>query len=471
VVPVVFSNVEREMDVKQPEKVFLKVIFTESIAGATLLLLAHFIPALLNVGTLVAFVTTLIMHIQLRHTPQYAVINLSYLIASGVLPFFFSISGFYFNFVFFGVTLLIAHNQISFRRKEVVLILLLFIITFTNSILSKYSSGSSLGDSSTIYTIIFPISLFILILNTITTQEYLRLFYITLFIGILISSFDYLLTYNFGNIFDVISDDDYYDKGKYVKISGISNQVNFLASYIVYLVPITYHYFGKLKDKQKYLGYATIILLCFLLLFMSSRSALILLGGFILYKLILSNSVKLNIKFLIVLMVISSYVISVTYELPIIQKLKISSEGSGDDIRTAKIDEALQVFYDHPILGVGLNGYTAYSSLHYGNDFNTHNTLLSIISEQGIVGFVLFILIYLSPFVNFIVNKMWYTRELRTQNNAVLEYVLMIFVSFFFVHAHGDTNYYVFLALAINSTALIDTEVVTENSIKVAKLA
>jgi hypothetical protein len=64
------------MDVKQPEKVFLKVIITESIAGATLLLLAHFIPALLNVATFIAFVITLILHIQLRHTPQYAVINL-----------------------------------------------------------------------------------------------------------------------------------------------------------------------------------------------------------------------------------------------------------------------------------------------------------------------------------------------------------------------------------------------------------
>lgn len=458
------------MDVKNPERAFFKVIITESIAGVVLLLLGHFVPAALNIATFIAFVVTLILHIQLRHTPQYAIINLSYLIASGVLPFFFSLNGFYFNYVFYGLTLLIAHKEISLKRKESTLIILLFIITFTNSILSQYSSGTSLGDSSTIYTIIFPISLFILILNTIQSQEYLRLFYITLFIGIFISSFDYLLTYGFGDIFES-ADDDFTDKGKYVKISGISNQVNFLASYIVYLVPITYYYFGKLKNTQKYLGYGSIILLCFLLLFMSSRSALILLGGFIVYKLIFSNSVKLNIKFLIVLMVISSYVISVTYELPIIQKLKLSGEGSGDDIRTAKIDEALQVFYDHPILGVGLNGYTAYSSLHYGNEFNTHNTLLSIISEQGIVGFVLFMLIYLSPFVNFIVNKMWYSTELRMQNNAVLEYVLMIFVSFFFVHAHGDTNYYVFMALAINATALIDTEVVSENTIKVAKLA
>jgi hypothetical protein len=161
---------------------------------------------------------------------------------------------FYFNYVFYGLTLLIVHKQISFRRKEVLLILLLFTITYTNSVLSKYSSSSSLGDSSTIYTIIFPICLFILILNTIKNQEYLRLFYISLFIGIFISSFDYLLTYNFGYIFDAQIDEDNYDKGKYVKISGISNQVNFLASYIVYLVPITYHYFGKLKDKQKYLG-------------------------------------------------------------------------------------------------------------------------------------------------------------------------------------------------------------------------
>ena len=64
---------------------------------------------------------------------------------------------------------------------------------------------------------------------------------------------------------------------------------------------------------------------------------------------------------------------------------------TGGDItsgRTYYYDLAYKAFEEHPILGVGVGGFISYT----GADTDVHNTYLQVLCEQGIIGFVFYLI-------------------------------------------------------------------------------
>ncbi len=461
-VPVVFPDVEREMDMigelKLPENRIYNVLLIESILGVILLLLAHFSRDLLNTFTFISFIICIIIHIRLYNNPSYSVINLTYIATSGVLPFFFSQIGYNFNFIFYSITGLIVLRQLDIKSKHVVIVLLMLLFIYVNSVFSSLTSFTTSSNNSSIFTILFPVAIFIFNTSVLKNIEDIKKMYIAIFIGVIISSFDFILIYINGSLYDVVSEE--IELNTFIKISGVSNQVNQLAEYIVFIVPLAFVILSEFNKKTKQIGYIGIVLLSVILLFMSSRGGIALIVIYFVYKTILGKGITLTRKVGLLLALIIAIMLTISYNLPIVQKINLKGD-TGDEIRLAKVDEALEVFGDYPIFGIGLNNYTTYTALKYGNTFNTHNTLLSVISEQGIVGFILFLSVFAIPYINFYNSKNYYSEELKSINTAVIESCTIIFLAFFMDHLHGSVVYYILIATAIKSTTLIQTEAET----------
>jgi hypothetical protein len=457
VVPAVFPDVEREMDMigqlKLPENKLYKVLIIESILSIVVLLAAHYAKGLVSATTYIAFIICLIMHIQLKDNPNYSAINLTFLAASGVLPFFFSQIGFNFNFIFYAISGIIILKHLDFKSKPVLLILLMLMFMYVNSIFSSLSSFTTSNNNSSIFTILFPISIFIFIVSTLKTITDVKKMYLSIFIAVVVSSIDFVLIYINGSLYDIISEDEDLINS-FTKISGVSNQVNQLAEYIVFIVPVSVVIFSEFNNHLRQFGYLLIAFLSISLLFMSSRSGIALIVIYFLYKSALGKGISFSKKIGLIIILFAVTMISISYDLPIVKKLKLKGD-TGDEIRIAKIDEALDVFEDYPILGVGLNNYTSYATIKYGNRFNTHNTLLSVISEQGIIGFILFMSLFFSPYINFNNNRKHYTKELKLINTGILESCTIVFLAFFTDHLHGSVVYFALISTAIMSTKIL----------------
>ncbi|HLP33175.1 MAG TPA: O-antigen ligase family protein, partial [Bacteroidia bacterium] len=382
-----------------PEKQFTKFLLYESLLGIALLLAAHFAEVLVAPLAFLSIVLCIVFQFQLSKEPAYAVINLAYLSASGVLNYFFAEMGLSPNFIFYGITALIVFKRLDISPIPVIYIILMLLFAFTNSFFNKYISFSSTGDSSSLLNILFPVALYIFIYSTVDTTDKIKLMYLALFGAILISSTDFLLVYLNGPL-NMSDEDDITDLRTYIKVSGISNHVNQLAAFIVFIIPIVLVLLNEQVKKTKPLIVLGILLLLGLLLFMSSRAAIALTLIYFSYKILLSANVRLSLKFITVILFVVSYIAAITFELPIIKKIELKGD-TGDEIRISKIDEAIEVLSENPILGIGLNNYVKYSSEHFNSSFNTHNTLLSVSTEQGLVGITIFLLIFLTPFFNY----------------------------------------------------------------------
>ena len=76
-----------------------------------------------------------------------------------------------------------------------------------------------------------------------------------------------------------------------------------------------------------------------------------------------------------------------------IQRFSLTVEQlqSGEDVISVREylwDAAIKAFHENPIFGIGVGKFGAYTNL--GTD--THNTYLQVLCEQGIIGFILYIL-------------------------------------------------------------------------------
>lgn len=80
--------------------------------------------------------------------------------------------------------------------------------------------------------------------------------------------------------------------------------------------------------------------------------------------------------------------------IPAIDRLQSSTLSIGDDPRLALWTRALELWEEHPFLGVGIGQYRrfsadAYRELASGYGYIAHNTFLSFLAEMGVVGLAL----------------------------------------------------------------------------------
>ncbi|WP_052245823.1 O-antigen ligase [Sporosarcina sp. ZBG7A] len=61
---------------------------------------------------------------------------------------------------------------------------------------------------------------------------------------------------------------------------------------------------------------------------------------------------------------------------------------------------AWEYFLAHPVIGIGADNFIEYNKVYYGESLYTHNTLLQILSESGLVGLCLYLLFLLFVLVH-----------------------------------------------------------------------
>lgn len=454
-----FSHVAEKMVIDETgiQKKFLRFLLVQSIAALVLLSSAYYAEVLLQPLILLSLAMCIGIQFNLMNHPAYGIINLAYLSTSGVLFYFFAESGFPPNFIFFGIVGIFMINKIKLREVPVVIILLMLLFAYTNSIFNAYTAYASNADSSSILNILFPVTLFIFVISTLKKSNQVHHMYIALFWALFISSTEYLLAYVNGPLSANLEIEET-NTDVYTKVSGISNHVNQLAAFIAFITPVILVEIQKITSSwQKKYYYILLGGLLILLLFMSSRAAIAMVVLYVSYKLVFSGNFSRTVKVAILSMFVGAYFAAIAFELPITQKLQVQKD-SGDEIRVSKIDEALTVLSENPFLGIGLNNYVKYAAQHFNSSFNTHNTLLSVSAEQGIVGIVLFLLLYITPFLNFRLFRHIYTPAQRLLNMAVVESCALIFLAFFTDHLQGNAVYYILIATAIRSTLPLSNE-------------
>ena len=86
----------------------------------------------------------------------------------------------------------------------------------------------------------------------------------------------------------------------------------------------------------------------------------------------------------------------------------------------------MQVWIDHPIVGVGAKNYFLIAPHYTDHPRVTHNTFFQILAEEGSVGIVLFVALMCLTFIT-LTKIIWYYkgRELCENEDRILHYALI----------------------------------------------
>ena len=117
---------------------------------------------------------------------------------------------------------------------------------------------------------------------------------------------------------------------------------------------------------------------------------------------------------------------------------KAAATGTSFEERAWLRQEAIKLFKDHYLFGVGIGQYTEYSVLDGGPSLYSHNNFLEILSNTGSIGFILY---YGGLFFSII--KTWkiikYIEE--TKIRCLYNFIIAFFISLIIMH-YGQVDYY-----------------------------
>lgn len=201
-------------------------------------------------------------------------------------------------------------------------------------------------------------------------------------------------------------------------INGLMAHKNQYAIFLFLIMPFTIYGTFYSKNLWRILSSISLLLIFILILLIQTRSVwigtvvFILVSFALVYKFLrkdldVKNSKKINRIVLIAsLLILSSAIIYITHSpnLSKIVKYKIISiydlDSEHNRGRLEIAEATIEMIKDHPIMGVGAGNwkinypvyYTEYQGIEYKNWRRPHNDFLWIISEKGIIGFVIYIL-------------------------------------------------------------------------------
>ncbi len=177
------------------------------------------------------------------------------------------------------------------------------------------------------------------------------------------------------------------------------------ALFLGILIPFTIFYFLHNNKKNKFTFFGIILLMFCALLFTFSRGAYV---GFLISSLLMAIfsfwyfKIRLNKKILIFLFV-SFFAVAFIFLNSVFGSRLMSSFTLSDVSNNARLgiwEKSSKVFLDNPILGVGLGNLPIFFDpiASVKSPINAHNTYLDIVSELGMIGFLLFFLIIFYTF-------------------------------------------------------------------------
>ncbi|MFS0620663.1 O-antigen ligase family protein [Priestia megaterium] len=148
-----------------------------------------------------------------------------------------------------------------------------------------------------------------------------------------------------------------------------------------------------------------------------------------------------KVKYLLIMLVMLSIMIKLATEIPAIYELAIQRMegfvslllGTGDvDKSTAIREELLQtawkVFLEHPVLGVGLNGFRFFNP----ENAYAHSNFLELLADCGIIGFIIYYSIYV-----IILKRFW----MKYRSNPIYGMYMMIIFCIVALEATQITYY------------------------------
>ena len=180
-------------------------------------------------------------------------------------------------------------------------------------------------------------------------------------------------------------------------IGTASNDPNI---FVFFMTIYFFYYLYNLSSNLNKMGFI-IVTLCIALTF--SRGAYIALLITMILMFVISGKQKGRVKnfFFLTLLFLGIIYIASIFNVNFIEYVvdrfsDISTDrGSG---RLVLWDNAIQTFINNPILGIGLNGTLEYNTIHYGTPVYIHNTMLEVLSESGIIGFIIFLILWVLIF-------------------------------------------------------------------------
>lgn len=188
-----------------------------------------------------------------------------------------------------------------------------------------------------------------------------------------------------------------YEYGNFFRINGLAADPNIHASYCLSALPfMIVKYFNK--GGIKYILGIALILLSIIL----SMSISALIGVFVVFLFViyfyLPRLKKVLLVVIPILLVLSVFYFSYKKEIDHFAEVKFSSGGTSSYHLSIAIN-SVKIFFKYP-LGVGNNNFSiAYFEMYGIKGWNPHNSWLTYLVEEGIIGFVfksfLFILFFL----------------------------------------------------------------------------
>lgn len=206
---------------------------------------------------------------------------------------------------------------------------------------------------------------------------------------------------------------------------SLMNTRNFVCDYLLIIIPFILFLFIISGKKSELLLYGVLILIVnFYMFSLRSRTAFLIITFYLISLIIIRFVSKhLNIKnyilkiFIFFTIVLASFFLS-KFELPFADPERKSMETilkSFSDYkyppnisRLFYYDASFKMFIENPIFGIGSGVWAGYFGKYHGDEFNdittynnsaifAHNDFLEYLGETGILGFIVFITIFLYP--------------------------------------------------------------------------
>lgn len=345
----------------------------------------------------------------------------------------------------------IAKNVFLYHKKIIVLLVLFYVWMWISAFLSEYQETAIKYSIRCIYyPIIFGTFLMITFKNKNATNYHKLIFYFLLFVSVFgIVEKIYPQIWNLKALQLLRGSFPPVDTHRIASFLFNPNPFGFLMSFGIFLGLVLYANDGN-KTLSRYWFYLGSISFSTTAILSGSRNAwFVLIVGVLfvgLYRVI-------KIKYIITVLVASLGLLFIIVLLSkgsmdffaIMNSRFIETFQNGLGERVLLWKQAIIEFYQHPIFGIGMEVFSKHIGTQVlGGNYHTHNIILNILVELGIVGFAIVLL--------FIVTLL---ERVNISNPIVAIPLALLFVSqmfdYFFFNAPFMTIFLFFLAFACNS--------------------
>lgn len=143
---------------------------------------------------------------------------------------------------------------------------------------------------------------------------------------------------------------------------------------------------------------------------------------------------------------------------------RVNQTTEREDAREILFYEGIEVFVNNPVFGVGLGQFPFYSKLK----LFTHNSYTEILAEQGIIGGVFLLMLYLTPTIKSYKNFRIDPKNSIYRCNLLFFIVFLIYNNAYVFYKFPFSMMYFFLIISIQRNNSV--EIATKNDISLKKL-